>query len=60
MKPKEIKELRLKLGLSQQAFSNLVGVAMSNVNKWENGVSKPSPLALNRLHEISKTVKDEK
>jgi len=42
---KFIRELRLKNGLTQEQFASEFGVTYSTVNRWENGRSKPSPLA---------------
>lgn len=32
-----LKDLRIKLGLSQQAFATSLGVSMGAVSRWENG-----------------------
>lgn len=45
----KIKELRTSLGLTQEQFAAKVGVTFTTVNRWENGKSKPSPLALKRI-----------
>lgn len=52
MKPREIKSIRKALGLSQQALSNLLGVALGTVNRWEAGTNKPSHLAAYKLKEL--------
>jgi len=49
---KMIKELRAKLGLTQEQFAAKVGVTFSTVNRWESGRSTPSPLAIRRIMEI--------
>ena len=36
-----IKALRAKLGLSQAALGALIGVSVTSVNRWENGVASP-------------------
>lgn len=41
MTPLQIKELRLKMELNQQQFSNLIGVGINTVCKWEKGKSRP-------------------
>ena len=51
-----IKELRAKLGLTQEQFAAEVGVTFSTVNRWENGRGTPSPLALRRIKELRKQV----
>lgn len=49
---RRIKELRCKLGLTQEQFAARVGVTFSTVNRWENGKSRPSPLALSRIEQL--------
>jgi DNA-binding transcriptional regulator YiaG len=46
---KRIKDLRLKLGLTQEQFAQKIGVSFSTVNGWENGKRKPSPLAMKQI-----------
>ncbi len=40
--PEQIKTLRMKLKLTQEAFSDLVGVTRTYVNLMEGGVKEPS------------------
>ena len=47
-----IKALRTKLGLTQEQFAAKVGVTWSTVNRWEDGKSKPSPLAMQRIRKL--------
>ena len=47
-----IKDLRAKLGLTQEQFAARVGVTWSTVNRWENGRGKPSPLAMRQIKEL--------
>jgi putative transcriptional regulator len=47
-----VRELRGRLGLTQEKFAAKVGVAFPTINRWENGRAKPSPLALQRLEEL--------
>ncbi|MCK5616635.1 helix-turn-helix transcriptional regulator [Candidatus Pacearchaeota archaeon] len=49
MNKKEIKKLREKLNMSQEKFAALLGVTRLTVIHWENGIYKPSPLALEKL-----------
>lgn len=37
----KIKELRSKTGLTQESFSNLFGIPVSTLRKWEQGESSP-------------------
>ena len=46
---KLIRELRLEIGLTQEQFAAKFGVTYSTVNRWENGRSKLSPLAMQKL-----------
>ena len=39
---KEIKEIRQKCFLSQNAFANELGVSFSTVNRWETGKTIPN------------------
>ncbi len=49
---KTVTELRVALGLTQEQFAARLGVTLSTVNRWENGVGKPSPLAMARINEL--------
>jgi DNA-binding transcriptional regulator YiaG len=40
-----IRELRLKLDMTQEEFAHSLGITVSTVNRWENGHSEPSKLA---------------
>lgn len=45
MTPKDLKQLRAKLGLSQQALAGKLGVSRNTVNRWEMGTRAISPMA---------------
>jgi DNA-binding transcriptional regulator YiaG len=47
--PSLIKEVRRQLGLSQEDLARELGVSYATVNRWENGLSKPSKLARAQL-----------
>ena len=49
---RKIRELRSRLGLTQEQFAAKVGVTFSTVNRWENGKGKPSPLAMRQIEEL--------
>ena len=55
----EIKRLREKLGLTQDAFAFKLGVAPYTVRRWESGKTKPSRMASQLLEEIDKEKKDD-
>mgnify|MGYP001221520526 FL=1 len=50
--PKLVKELRQRLGLTQEQFAQKVGVTYGSVNHWENGKRRPQPFLIRRLLEI--------
>lgn len=45
----DIKTLRKQLGLTQEEFAHQIGVTFATVNRWENGKSEPSRLAIKML-----------
>jgi putative transcriptional regulator len=47
-----IRELREASVLSQEALARNVGVALRTVARWESGVSRPSPIALEKLNQV--------
>lgn len=47
-----IKELRKKLGLSQDALAAKLGVAPYTVRRWESGKAKPNPLSTKAIQDI--------
>lgn len=59
---KLIRELRNSLGLTQDKFAAKLGVTLLTINRWENGRSKPSPLAMEKVElllvEIGEREKD--
>lgn len=44
-----VKNVRKKLGLSQEELAHKVGVSFSTLNRWENRKTSPSKLALNQF-----------
>ncbi|RLI08959.1 transcriptional regulator [Candidatus Bathyarchaeota archaeon] len=51
-----IRELRKRTGLTQEKFAAKLGVTFPTINRWENGRAKPSPLALQRIEELLRTM----
>ena len=49
MNPEAIKDLRIQLGMSQQAFAASLGVSFATVNRWENGKAKPQKDRIERM-----------
>jgi DNA-binding transcriptional regulator YiaG len=48
--PSLIKEIRRQLALSQEDLARELGVSYATVNRWENGLCKPSKLARAQLN----------
>lgn len=44
-----VKEIRRQLSLSQEDLARALGISFSTVNRWENGLVKPSKLAKAQL-----------
>ena len=51
--PDLVKDLRNKLGLTQEQFAQKVGVTFSTINNWEKGTRTPHPFLFQRLIEIA-------
>ena len=56
----DIKAIRLKLGFTQEDLARKLGLALSTVSKWEQGVSSPSRLAREKLEKLLKKEGKEK
>jgi len=56
MTGKEIKELRQKLGLTQEEMAKLLGVGYTTINRWENGKVQPRGQALKILEKLKELV----
>ncbi len=50
--PEEIRKLRKRLRLSQEELARKLGVSFTSVNRWENGQSKPSKLAMQQIEKF--------
>ncbi len=48
----EIKKIRQKCFLSQEAFGRELGVSFSSVNRWESGKSKPNMSAMKKIKDF--------
>ena len=57
-----IREIRQRLELTQEQFAHYLGVTYLTVNRWENGHTKPSPIAMKlidlKLREMGTLGKD--
>ncbi|WP_275096996.1 helix-turn-helix domain-containing protein [Sedimenticola hydrogenitrophicus] len=47
--PMRVKEVRRQLGLSQEELAHALGVSFATVNRWENGKTAPSKLAMKQF-----------
>lgn len=50
-----IRDLRQKVGMTQEEFAQEITVTVSTVNRWENGHSDPSKLAWRAIRELART-----
>ena len=48
----ELKRIRQRCFLSQQAFAKEINVAFSTVNRWESGKTKPNLTAMKSIKEF--------
>lgn len=53
MTPVEIKEVRVRWGLSQASLAYTLGMSVDSVSKWERGEIKPSKPVLRLLNTIA-------
>jgi DNA-binding transcriptional regulator YiaG len=51
---RNIRELRIRLGMTQEEFAHAVAVTFSTVNRWENGHAKPSKLARRAIEAVAR------
>lgn len=49
-----LKDIRRQLVMSQEDLARRLGVSYATVNRWENGMSKPSRLAKAQLESFCK------
>lgn len=54
-----IREVRTRLGLTQEKFAARLGVTLPSINRWENGRAKPSPLAMKNLRDLISSMGEE-
>jgi DNA-binding transcriptional regulator YiaG len=47
--PEQVKAVRRQLKLSQEELAHALGVSFATVNRWENGKTSPSKLALKQF-----------
>jgi DNA-binding transcriptional regulator YiaG len=49
-----IRELRPRLGMTQEEFAHAIAVTVSTVNRWENGHANPSKLAWRAIQGLAR------
>lgn len=47
-----VRETRQHLNLSQVKLATMLGVSFHSINRWENGRTQPSPLAMKQIQEL--------
>ncbi|MBN3910650.1 MAG: helix-turn-helix transcriptional regulator [Nostoc sp. NMS1] len=47
-----VRETRQCLKLSQIKLATILGVSFHTVNRWENGRTRPSPLAMKQIERL--------
>lgn len=47
-----VRETRQRLELSQAKFAAKLGVSFQSINRWENGRTKPLPIALKQIEHL--------
>ena len=52
------RELRERTGLTQEKFAARLGVTFPTINRWENGRAKPSPLAMQKIEDLLRSMGD--
>jgi len=53
-----VRELRELTGLTQEKFAAKLGVTFPTINRWENDRAKPSPLALQKIESLLRSLGD--
>ncbi len=51
-----VRELRELTGLTQEKFAARLGVTFPTINRWENDRAKPSPLALEKIESLLRSL----
>lgn len=53
-----VRELRELTGLTQEKFAAKLGVTFPTISRWENDRAKPSPLALEKIESLLRSLGD--
>ena len=54
--PQLVRELRARTGLTQEKFAAKLGVTFPTINRWENGRARPSPLAMEKIEALVRSM----
>jgi transcriptional regulator with XRE-family HTH domain len=54
--PRLVRELRERTGLTQEKFAAKLGVTFPTINRWENARARPSPLAMQKIAELLRSM----
>lgn len=55
----DLKQVRKRLGLSQEQLAQALGVSFATVNRWENEKTSPSKLAVKTFERFCAEMKHE-
>ena len=50
----KVKKVRIEIGYSQEQLARDLGVSFATINRWENGKTEPSRLALKNFIDFCK------
>jgi putative transcriptional regulator len=53
-----VRELRALTGLTQEKFAAKLGVTFPTINRWENDRARPSPLAMEKIESLLRSLGD--
>jgi len=53
-----IRELRELTALTQEKFASKLGVTFPRINRWENDRARPSPLAMEKMESLLRSLGD--
>lgn len=48
----DLKEMRLKLNMTQKEFAGYIGIPVANISHWEQGYRKPPAYVVNLVARV--------
>lgn len=54
-----IREIRGRLGITQEELAAQLGVTLPTINRWENGRVAPSKLAIRQIEQLLRNMADD-